>query len=93
LVSAGLATPAGKEWGKNICLPSALLSGALSIMHPPLYHASLEARQRLDAWSIENDPVMQEALGHWSTSLFDSVPHVKEQLGKTWEWFVTDEKK
>jgi len=36
-------------------------------MHPPLYHASLEARQRLDAWSIENDPVMQEALGHWST--------------------------
>jgi len=31
-------------------------------MHPPLYHASLEARQRLDAWSIENDPVMQEAL-------------------------------
>jgi len=67
LVSAGLATPAGKEWGKNICLPSALLSGALSIMHPPLYHASLEARQRLDVWSMENDPVMQEALGHWLT--------------------------
>jgi len=36
-------------------------------MHPPLYHAGLEARQRLDAWSMENDPVMQEALGHWST--------------------------
>jgi len=36
-------------------------------MHPPLYHAGLEARQRLDAWSIENDPVMQEALGHWLT--------------------------
>ena len=26
-------------------------------------------------------------------TLFDSVPHVKEQLGKTWERFVTDEKK
>ena len=57
----------GKDWAKNICLPSALLSGALSIMHPPLYAAGLQAREKLDAWSRENSPAMQDALEHWLT--------------------------
>ncbi|KIM60371.1 hypothetical protein SCLCIDRAFT_54569, partial [Scleroderma citrinum Foug A] len=66
-VSAGLSTSEGKDWAKNICLPSALLSGALSIMHPPLYAAGLQVREKLDAWSRENSPAMQDALEHWST--------------------------
>ncbi|KIM60191.1 hypothetical protein SCLCIDRAFT_124858, partial [Scleroderma citrinum Foug A] len=66
-VSTRLSTSEGKDWAKNICLPFALLSGALSIMHPPLYAAGLQVREKLDAWSRENSPAMQDALEHWST--------------------------
>ncbi|KIM58409.1 hypothetical protein SCLCIDRAFT_1191268 [Scleroderma citrinum Foug A] len=40
---------------------------ALSIMHPPLYTAGLQVREKLDAWSRENSPAMQDTLEHWST--------------------------
>jgi len=41
---------------------------------------------------IGNVHMVMQASEQW-LSLFDSVPHVKEQLGKTWEQFVMDEKK
>ncbi|KAL4075202.1 hypothetical protein V8B97DRAFT_2022218 [Scleroderma yunnanense] len=70
-------SPARHLWGhetwkhqpmvENICLPSALLSGALSTMHPSLYQAGLQAMEGLNAWSAEQDGIMVEALAHWST--------------------------
>ena len=91
-MSAKLSTSEGKDWAKNICLPSALLSGALSIMHPPLYAAGLQAREKLDAWSRENSPAMRDTLEHWSmvyTNLLmmsnQQTPlHQDPQSGSNW---------
>ncbi|KAL4073041.1 hypothetical protein V8B97DRAFT_1855332, partial [Scleroderma yunnanense] len=44
-VSANLATVTRKQWIENICLPSALLSGALSIIHPSLYQVGLQTME------------------------------------------------
>ncbi|KAL4066530.1 hypothetical protein J3A83DRAFT_4189826 [Scleroderma citrinum] len=41
-ISSALATNASRQWLPDICLPAGILSGALSIMHPPLYDAGLE---------------------------------------------------
>ena len=50
-----------------MCLPSAILSGVLSIIHPPLYNASHLAMQRLNDWAADHDSGMAMALSHWST--------------------------
>ena len=62
-----LAGPTGYQWSKDICLPSAILSGVLSIIHPPLYNAGHLAMERLTDWATDHDPGMLAALSHWST--------------------------
>ncbi|KIM68334.1 hypothetical protein SCLCIDRAFT_105501, partial [Scleroderma citrinum Foug A] len=57
----------GNQWTKDICLPSAILSGVLSIIHPSLYNAGHLAMERLTEWATGHDPDMAAALSHWST--------------------------
>ena len=62
-----LAGAAGCEWSKDICLPSAILSGVLSIIHPSLYNAGHLAMQCLHDWAAVHNAGMAAALSHWST--------------------------
>ena len=50
-----------------MCLPSAIFSGVLSIIHPPLYNASHLAMQCLNDWAADHNSGMAVALSHWST--------------------------
>ena len=53
-----LAGPTGYQWSKDICLPLAILSGVLSIIHPPLYNAGHLAMECLTDWATDHDPGM-----------------------------------
>jgi len=53
--------------GARICLPLAILSGVLSIIHLPLYNAGHLAMEHLTDWATGHDPGMLVALSHWST--------------------------
>ncbi|KIO12078.1 hypothetical protein M404DRAFT_109593, partial [Pisolithus tinctorius Marx 270] len=64
-VSADLQMDAGCEWSQQSYLLAAILSGALSIMHPGLYEAGRQAMQSLDTWSSQHNQDMQDALQHW----------------------------
>ena len=66
-MSKALAGPTSYQWSKDICLPSAILSGVLSIIHPSLYNAGHLAMQRLTDWATGHDPGMLAALENWST--------------------------
>ncbi|KAL4061700.1 hypothetical protein J3A83DRAFT_4098923 [Scleroderma citrinum] len=65
--SSALATNAGRQWLPDICLLAGILSGTLSIMHPPLYDAGLEAMKALRQWSAVADHAMSDALFQWPT--------------------------
>ncbi|KIM50410.1 hypothetical protein SCLCIDRAFT_34316 [Scleroderma citrinum Foug A] len=67
-ISADLNTAAAFQWLWEITFPSVILSGALSIMHPQFYDASMEGIQHLKDWSSHNDPRMNEALALWPTA-------------------------
>ncbi|KAL4072403.1 hypothetical protein V8B97DRAFT_2023561 [Scleroderma yunnanense] len=54
-ISSALATDAGRQ----------ILSGTLSIMHPLLYDAGLEAMKALRQWSAVADHAMSDALFQW----------------------------
>ncbi|KIO08673.1 hypothetical protein M404DRAFT_22535 [Pisolithus tinctorius Marx 270] len=71
-VSTDLQMDAGHEWSQRSYLPAAILSGALSIMHPGLYEAGRQAMQSLDTWSSQHNQDMQDALQHWP-SVFTNV--------------------
>ncbi|KAI6144297.1 hypothetical protein BKA82DRAFT_4016992 [Pisolithus tinctorius] len=64
--------PQGCEWSQRSYLLAAILSGALSIMHPGLYEAGRQAMQSLDTWSSQHNQDMQDALQHWP-SVFTNV--------------------
>jgi hypothetical protein len=66
-VSAALSTDSGQQWLRAINLPASIFSGALSIMHPELYNAGIDAMKVLNDWAISNDPLMANTLLHWST--------------------------
>ncbi|KIM58323.1 hypothetical protein SCLCIDRAFT_128456, partial [Scleroderma citrinum Foug A] len=53
-------------WASKMSYPSAILSAALSIMHPPMYNAGLRGMETLTALA-ENDELMGDALADWST--------------------------
>ncbi|KAL4074105.1 hypothetical protein J3A83DRAFT_4371387 [Scleroderma citrinum] len=66
-ISSTLATDASRQWLPDICLPARILSGTLSVMHPPLYDAGLEAMKALRQWSAVADHAMSDALFQWPT--------------------------
>ncbi|KIN95189.1 hypothetical protein M404DRAFT_34384 [Pisolithus tinctorius Marx 270] len=71
-VSADLRMDASREWSQWSYLLVAILSGALSIMHPGLYEAGRQAMQSLDTWLSQHNQDMQDALQHWP-SVFTNV--------------------
>ncbi|KAI6154971.1 hypothetical protein BKA82DRAFT_4348053 [Pisolithus tinctorius] len=71
-VSTDLQMDASCEWSQQSYLPAAILSSALSIMHPGLYEAGRQAMQSLDTWSSQHNQDMQDALQHW-LSVFTNV--------------------
>ena len=66
-MSKALASDAGCQWSKDICLPSAILSSVLSIIHPSLYDAGSLAMHCLNDWAAAHDSQMAAALANWST--------------------------
>ncbi|KIM64054.1 hypothetical protein SCLCIDRAFT_45585, partial [Scleroderma citrinum Foug A] len=78
MVSQDLASPSGNQWTKDICLPSTILSGVLSTIHPSLYNAGHLAMERLTEWATGNDPSMAAALSHWST-VFTNISLIVNQ--------------
>ncbi|KAI5981886.1 hypothetical protein F5J12DRAFT_788484 [Pisolithus orientalis] len=62
---------AGHEWSQQSYLLAAILSGALSIMHPGLYDAGRQAMQSLDTWSIFTNVSI---ISNWTTP-FHQDPH------------------
>ena len=62
-VSAGLSTLEGKDWAKNICLPSALLSGTLSIMH---LHSTQQVYRQERSWMHGQGKIALPCKMHWS---------------------------
>ncbi|KAL4075501.1 hypothetical protein J3A83DRAFT_4186389 [Scleroderma citrinum] len=66
-ILSALATDASRQWLPDICLLAGILSGTLSIMHPPLYDAGLEAMKALRQWSAVADHAMSDALFQWPT--------------------------
>ncbi|KIM65639.1 hypothetical protein SCLCIDRAFT_112476, partial [Scleroderma citrinum Foug A] len=60
------------QWSKDICLPSAILSSVLSIIHPSLYDAGSLAMHHLNDWATAHDSQMAAALANWST-IFTNV--------------------
>ncbi|KAI5993818.1 hypothetical protein F5J12DRAFT_785939 [Pisolithus orientalis] len=67
-VSADLQMDASCEWSQQSYLPAAILSGALSIMHPGLYDTGRQAMQSLDTWLSQHNQDMHDALQHWPLS-------------------------
>ncbi|KAI6000138.1 hypothetical protein F5J12DRAFT_784451 [Pisolithus orientalis] len=63
--SADLQMDASHEWSQQSYLLAAILSSALSIMHPGLYDAGRQAMQSLDTWSSQHNQDMHDALQHW----------------------------
>jgi len=57
-ISADLNTPAGFQWLQDMIYPSAIVSGALLIMHPQLYEDGMRGMSILEDWSSMYDPVM-----------------------------------
>ncbi|KAI6139437.1 hypothetical protein BKA82DRAFT_25549 [Pisolithus tinctorius] len=77
-VSADLRMDASHEWSQRSYLLAAILSSALSIMHPGLYDAGRQAMQSLDTWLSQHNQDMQDALQHWR-SVFTNVSVISNQ--------------
>jgi len=77
-ISADLNTPAGFQWLQDMTYPSAIVSGALSIMHPQLYEDGMRGMSTLEDWSSMYDPVMNRALSLWPTA-FTNISLIANQ--------------
>ncbi|KIM56215.1 hypothetical protein SCLCIDRAFT_40629, partial [Scleroderma citrinum Foug A] len=66
-VSSALKSSSSQTWASQISYPSAMLSTAISIMHPPLYNAGLRGMETLNVWAAKNDETMHHVLDVWST--------------------------
>ncbi|KIM55633.1 hypothetical protein SCLCIDRAFT_30183 [Scleroderma citrinum Foug A] len=95
-ISTALKTESGLAWASKMSYPSAILSAALSIMHPLMYNARLHGMETLSAWAAENDELMGDALADWSTvytnislianqgTPFHHDPHSRSEATQGW---------
>ncbi|KAI6032499.1 hypothetical protein EDC04DRAFT_2605147 [Pisolithus marmoratus] len=61
-ISKDLNRDASLEWLQAMAVPNAMISGVLSIIHPPLYKAGIECIEKLKTETALNNPVMVRAL-------------------------------
>ncbi|KAI6010721.1 hypothetical protein F5J12DRAFT_781723 [Pisolithus orientalis] len=77
-VSTDLQMDASCEWSQWSYPLAAILSSALSIMHPGLYDTGRQAMQSLDTWLSQHNQDMHDALQHWP-SVFTNVSIISNQ--------------
>ena len=59
-------------------LPSSLVSGALSVIHPQLYADGMHRIHALESWSAMNNSCMNRALSFWPTT-FTNISLIANQ--------------
>ncbi|KAI6019071.1 hypothetical protein EDC04DRAFT_2902018 [Pisolithus marmoratus] len=67
-ISKDLNRDASLEWLQAMAVPNAMISGVLSIIHPPLYKVGIEGIEKLKTETALNNPIMARALVVWPTA-------------------------
>lgn len=74
-----MSSDAGRQWAADACYPAAILSAALSIMHPTLFKRGMEGMKGLKEYADQSDRNMAKALTNWS-SVFTNMQLIANRL-------------